>query len=395
MTSAEATSVFPFLCQTSPRLKSRNPLFPDDKETDSIDGYQTFGRRWNASLFEANKITGRFFQWLVNVNFLTPLTAEELIERKAVLLKNLGRNKSLSLFWRLQINDKNTSLVHFHFAVLNGFTDDLAVLDKVVRKACSGFADDVRIFTDSINDDSNYIPYINKTRKKHRNKIVLFSKSLPRFSKIGVLHYPWPGNWSHLPSLSPKNKGGIRERFLKSRKRQARQEWDRLQYTDISPFYRDYLCQSSGKRVHEVRQMLVENIPHWEEECEKWQQTTEAKEYLDTLRERLAQADKEIKESHRRRPQSHEPDIQISPATKATPDSLSNHHRTLHGPPSSDLTSPPLKASARVTMASDRPCRRVAVQSIPKPFRCEGGRSGIQDFWMGKHDIRLPFPRSP
>ncbi len=395
MTSAEATSVLPFLCQISPRLKSRNPLFPDDKETDSIDGYQTFGRRWNASLFEANKITGRYFQWLVNVNFLTPLTAQELIERKSVLLKNLGRNRSLSLFWRLQINDKNTSLVHFHFAVLNGFTDDLAVLDKAVRKACSGFADDVRIFTDSINDDRNYIPYINKTRKKHRNKIVLFSKSLPRFSKIGVLHYPWPGDWSHLPSLSLENKGGIRERFLKSRKRQAREDWDRLRHTDISPLYSDYLCRTSGKRVDEIRQMLVEDIPHWEEECGKWQQTAEAKEYLDALRERLDQADKEIKESHARRSQTHEPNVTNSPATRATLGSPNKRYRPPHRSPSSDLFSSPLKASERLAVASERPCRFVAIQSIPKPFRCEGGGTGIQDFWMRKHDIRLPFPRSP
>jgi hypothetical protein len=395
MTPAEATTVLPFLYQTSPRLKSRNPLFPDDKETDSIEGYQRFGRRWNASLLEANKLTGRFFQWLVNVNFLTPLSAEELIKRKTVLLKKLGDNKSLSLFWRLQINEDNKSLVHFHFAVLNGFTDEEAVLGKVVRRACSGFADDVRIYTDSIKNQSNYIPYVNKTRKKDRNKIVLFFKGPPRFSKIGVLRYPWPEQWSRLPPLSPKQKGGRRERFLKSRQLQAQQERDRLQFTDISPLYCEYLRKTLGKRRHEIRQMLARDISHWEEECEKWERTQEAKDYSDALRGRLDHADNEIKESNARRSRNHAPHIQPASATTGTPSPLGECREALHRSPSSDLSSSPLKASVRITMASKRPCRRVAVQSIPKPFRCEEEIRGIRYSWIGKHDIRLPFPRSP
>jgi hypothetical protein len=295
------TPVIPLICQTTPRLKSKYRYWPDDKETSSIEGYQRFGKKWNSTLFEANKLTGRRFQWLVNINFMNPMPIDLLIKRKTRLTKELGRNEQLALFYRLQINETNRSLFHIHFAILDGFTDSIDPLKTVFEKACKPFRDEVRIFAEDIHYQYRYIPYINKTRDEDKNRIVLWSKDLPRFGKAGVLHYPWPEQWKNLPSISKTTKGGIRRRFLKQRRVTAKNEAEEIHLRGICWEFQQHLQDSMGISRYEVRKLLVSDLAHWENQCEDWIHTPEAKKYFQATKEKMDQAQAELAAIYKRK----------------------------------------------------------------------------------------------
>ena len=299
--TALTTTVLPLICQNTPRLKSKYQYWPDDKETSSIEGYQRFGKKWNSTLFEANKLTGRRFQWLVNVNFTTPMPIDLLKQRKLRLTKELGRNKQLALFYRLQVNETNRSLCHIHFAILDEFTDSVDKLKTVFEKACKPFRDEVRIFAEDIHYQYQYIPYINKTRDKDKNKIVLWSKDLSRFTKAGVLQYPWPKEWEDLPRVSKKTKGGIKQRFLKSRTNTARNEAETIYWRGISWEFQQYLQDSLRIPRYEVRKLLVSDLDHWEQQCEEWILTPVAKKYFQARKEKLDQAQAELDAAYKRK----------------------------------------------------------------------------------------------
>ena len=292
-----ATSVLYVMHQSHPRLKSRNRSCPDDRETDSIDGYQKVGRDWTSCLLEANKITGRRFQWLVNLNFTTPMPLDLFIQRKKKLFRELQRHTHLAFFFRIQINEENRSLCHIHFALLDGFTDSADELRDIFGRACKSFRDEVRLHAEPITHEQHYIPYINKTRKKDRNKIVLWKKGLTEFDKVGVKKFPWPKEWEQLPWLSKKRKGSLRERFLKHRVRMARNEVEHLYFREIDHLFQEHLRDTTGKSRYEIRKMLVSDLDHWQAECEKWNRSPAAKPYWDAEKARVdaAQAALEAK----------------------------------------------------------------------------------------------------
>ena len=287
----------PPICQTSPFTLNVTPGYQngwrDDAETDSIPGYLCYGRQWFSVLTEANKETNRHFQWLVNINITSPLTIEDLKKKKAQLLKNLGRtaNAGLSVFWRLQINAEDRDLVHFHFVVLDGFTDDHSKLDKVFRDAAKPLGSGkFRLFIEPVRRRHSYLAYVLKIRPKDRRKIVLWSKGLPRFSKAGVIRYPWPPQWIQLPPISAKYKGGVARRFRSHRSWKARDDtyWMSLRITDKR--FLSYLGTRTGKSDYEVRQLVLQNLDFWEDQCDTWlsQQGPDHR-----LRERLDRADRE------------------------------------------------------------------------------------------------------
>ncbi len=295
------TTVLPLMHQPNPRLKSRPRSYRDDRETDSIDGYQKVGKDWASCLLEANKITGRRFQWLLNLNFTTPMPIDLLIERKQRLFRELRRHKHMALFFRIQINEENRSLCHIHFAILDGFTDSLDHLKTVFEKACKPFREEVRVHAEPIKDEQDYIPYINKTRRKDRNKIILWAKGLREFDKVGVKKFPWPQEWNDLPWLSRKNKGSLRERFLKHRRGVARNEIEQIYLRGIFWEFKQYLQDSMGKNKYEVRKLLVSDLAYWENQCEEWIHTPEAKKYFQATKEKMDQAQAGLEAIYKRK----------------------------------------------------------------------------------------------
>jgi len=376
---SNATSVLPLLCQTHPRLKSKCPYWPDDSETDSLDGYQNVGRKWNSSLFEANRITGRKFQWLVNLNFTKPIRVETLIQRKAKLMKELGREKNLALFWRLQINEENRRLCHFHFAVLDEFSDNAHHLTRVFAKAIKPFATEVRLYVKPMENQYRCIPYINKTRDQDRNKIVLFAKGLSPFTKIGVLHYPWPKEWEKLPHLSKKSKGGRRQRHQKHRKIVARKEAERIWCRGIDHTFQKYLRDHLKLSRYHLRKMLVSDLDHWENECENWYKTPEARKYLEAEAARAREAQAELDRHIEKKSQAGE------------------SHQALDPIESLPVESKPTSAvRSRIFMGPKKPLRQPFIAPrghwIPSPM---GFKSTVSSRVSWRLDLRLPLPRSP
>ena len=284
----------PPICQIDPSHLNVNRSFQkrgwtDDHETDSVPGYQRYGRNWFAVLTEANRLTDRHFQWLVNINANTAWSVDEIKKKKAQLMKNLGRPETagLSVFWRLQINNENRDLVHFHFLVLDGLTDDKETLLEVFRKAAKPLGvNSLRFHAEPVDFEHGCLAYVLKCRHQDKNKIVLWEKGLPRFTKAGLIRFPWPKDWDGLPAVSAKHKGGMARRFRKRRSRVAREEIDTVSYW-VTPEYRQHLQNLTGKSAYEIRKAVLKNRDFWETQCDSWQsqrpRDTAFLEYLDRL----------------------------------------------------------------------------------------------------------------
>jgi hypothetical protein len=265
------------ICQSTPSHLNVNGSFQkhgwhDDSETDSIPGYQKYGRDWFAVLTDANRITGHRFQWAVNINATTIWTVDEIKKKKAQLMKNLGRPETagLSMFWRLQINSENKDLVHFHFVILDGFSDDEQRILEVFKKAAKPLGiKNLRFHVEPVDLPHSYLGYVLKIRPEDRKKIVLWAKGLPRFTKAGVIRYPWPTEWDRLPAVSANQKGGMARRYRKRRNRIARQEEDALSYC-ITPEYRQHLKTLTGKSDYEIRKEVLKDREFWETQCDSW-----------------------------------------------------------------------------------------------------------------------------
>jgi hypothetical protein len=310
----------PSLCQIDPSHLNVNRSFQkrgwtDDQETDSIPGYQRYGRNWFAVLTEANRLTDRHFQWLVNINANTAWSVDEIKKKKAQLMKNLGRPETagLSVFWRLQINNENRDRVHFHFLVLDGFTDDKETLLEVFRKAAKPLGvNSLRFHAEPVNLEHGYLAYVLKCRPKDKNKIVLWEKGLPRFTKAGLIRFPWPKDWDGLPAVSANHKGGMARRFRKRRSRVAREEIDTVSYW-VTPEYRQHLQNLTGKSAYEIRQAVLQDKEFWDQQCESWY----SQRPPDTrLQERLAKIDAELKEFLRNREVKRNGGHHLSSSTK-------------------------------------------------------------------------------
>jgi hypothetical protein len=295
----------PPICQTTPSHLNVNRSFQkrgwqDDQETDSIPGYQKYGREWFAVLTEANRATGRHFQWLVNINATTTWSVDEIKKKKAQLMKNLGRPETagLSAFWRLQINNENRDLIHFHFMVLDGFSNNEQRIMEVFKKAAKPLGlKTLRFHVEEVDLQHSYLGYVLKMRPEDKDKIVLWAKELPRFTRAGVIRYPWPPDWDSLPAVSATHKGGMAKRFRKRRNRVARVEEDTLSYW-ITPQYRQHLKTLTGKSDYEIRKVVLENREFWEQQCDSWH----SQRPPDTgLKERLDQINAELLECFRKR----------------------------------------------------------------------------------------------
>lgn len=329
----------PPICQTTPSHLNVNRSFQkrgwqDDQETDSIPGYQKYGREWFAVLTEANRATGRHFQWLVNINATTIWSVDEIKKKKAQLMKNLGRPETagLSAFWRLQINNENRELVHFHFMVLDGFSNDEQRIMEVFRKAAKPLGvKTLRFHVEAVDLQHSYLAYVLKMRPEDKNKIVLWAKGLPRFTKAGVIRYPWPTDWDGLPAVSATHKGGMAKRFRKRRNRIARVEEDTLSYW-ITPQYRQHLKKITGKSDYEIRKIVLENRDFWEQQCDSWH----SQRLPDIgLKERLDRIDAELKDHFRRRhcePHEVTPQHSASSGPPAPPDTTEEPRLLIHRP---------------------------------------------------------------
>lgn len=303
----------PLLCQTDPSPLNVTQGYAkgllqgryDDHETDSIPGFQRYGRQWFSVLTEANKLSGRRFEWAVNINATVAWTPEEIRTNKAKLMKNLGRKKGkasgMSLFWRLQINSENRDLVHFHILLLDGFSDDEKHIKEVFRWASKPIGlDNLRISVEKIDKPHGYLAYVLKYRPQDRHKVVLFSKGLPRFSKAGVIGFPWPVEWESLPPVSEKEKGSMARRFRKQRARKARATKFTLEYR-VDPGFIEHMVNLTGKSVYEVQETFLENLDFWEQQSNSWvsQQKPDR-----ALKKRLDEVDAELKQLLRRRHQT-------------------------------------------------------------------------------------------
>jgi hypothetical protein len=294
----------PLLCQTDPatlnvtqgHAKGLLKGWHDDHETDSVPGFQRYGRQWFSVLTEANKLTGRRFEWSVNINATGAWTPEEIRANKAKLMKNLGRKEGrasgVSLFWRLQINTEDRDKVHFHILLLDGFSDDEKHIKEVFRWAAKPIGlDNLRISVEKIDKPHGYLAYVLKYRPQDRHKVVLFSKDLPRFSKAGVVRFPWPVEWESLPPVSEKKKGGMARRFRRERARKYRYDKEFLKYR-VEPGFIDHMSNLTGKGVSEVREIVKENLDFWQTQSECWSSHQSPDP---SLKRRLDEADAELK----------------------------------------------------------------------------------------------------
>jgi hypothetical protein len=201
---------------------------------------------------------------------------------------------------------------------------------EVFRKAAKPLGlKTLRLHVEEVDLQHSYLGYVLKMRPEDKDKIVLWAKGLPRFTRAGVIRYPWPPDWDGLPAVSATHKGGMAKRFRKRRNRVARVEEDTLSYW-ITPQYRQHLKTITGKSDYEIRKVVLENREFWEQQCDSWH----GQKPPDTgLKERLDRINAELLECFRKRNAERKRDHHHPPTTGLTTGSWTTTLQHSHSGP--------------------------------------------------------------
>lgn len=243
-----------FLCQFNPP-ESTGGFYPDDSPTESIEGFLNDGGKHRAFIIESCKLTHRTFQWLVTVNYEVVLSIDEINEEWGTFTKRTSRlaNKGLALFWVREITRTDPRRLHYHMGILEGFSNDIDEVRRVMDKCLSDFSKNhVRV---EAPDNPYAIPaYILKLEPHHRDKIILFRPKLG-LKRVG-----------HLGHFGPE---GMRKKDVLGR---AKEKKDRVKagckhvwVPDIANHISTFL----GMPFKKIRDLIGENPydPVWE----KWE----------------------------------------------------------------------------------------------------------------------------
>ncbi len=165
------------LSQSNPPY-SRGLLYPDDRATQSIEGFLRDGGRQLACIIESNLKTGREFQWFVTINHEDILSVDQINTEWKTFTNRTRRYyaQGLSFFWVREPTPSDTRRIHYHLAILNGFCDDIRTMDGILRTCLSRFS---RYHMDILPAYPRHVaPYMLKLGEKHREKILLFKPYL-------------------------------------------------------------------------------------------------------------------------------------------------------------------------------------------------------------------------
>jgi hypothetical protein len=180
------------LAQTNP-LESLRRFYADDRPTESIQGFLNNGKKQLSCIIESNRITNREFQWFVTINHEHILPPAEINQEWKTFTNRTRRyyKDGLAFFWVREPTPSDPRKIHYHLAILTGFTDDRKTLEKVLDSCLSRLSAHHRSLKSAY--PWHVAPYMLKLGESHRDKILLFRPELG-FRRFGLAgHFLPPG----------------------------------------------------------------------------------------------------------------------------------------------------------------------------------------------------------
>jgi hypothetical protein len=174
------------LCQSSP-LHSLNQFHCDDRFTESIQGFLKAGSQQQSYIIEANKMSGRHFEWFITVSMETVLSIQSIKKEWRTFTDRLRRyyGQGMSVLWVMEITPTDTRRIHYHMLVHGGFSSDESHVRKIFEKCLCKFSK-YHMQVEAVREPFHIVGYLFKQKPKHHHKILLFKPGLG-LKKFGML----------------------------------------------------------------------------------------------------------------------------------------------------------------------------------------------------------------
>jgi hypothetical protein len=169
-----------FLSQSNPPY-SRGLYYPDDRATESIEGFLRDGVKQRSCILESLRLTGRRLQWLAGISYENVLSIDQINAEWKTFTNRTRRyyDRGLCLFWIREATPSDPRRLHYHLAVSSGFCDDRETLHEVLRTCLSKFSDHhLWIDPRPVWSSSGVLTYMFKLAEGHDNEILLFKPGL-------------------------------------------------------------------------------------------------------------------------------------------------------------------------------------------------------------------------
>ena len=241
-----------FLCQST-QLETTGDFYPDERPTESIEGFLNDGWKHHAFIVEACKQTRRDFQWFVTINYEVVLSIEQIKEEWSGFSKKTSRlaDKGLALFWNREITPSDPRRLHYHLGILEGFSDDEKHVRQTIDRCVSHFSDN-HVRVEYRRNPRAVAKYMLKLEDYHRDKILLFKPGL-NLKRVG-----------HLGPFCPK--GITKDQILKqdsARKKRIKEGMSIGGNTEIARYISNFV----RRPYRQIRKMVGEDpyCPVWEQ----------------------------------------------------------------------------------------------------------------------------------
>jgi hypothetical protein len=118
-------------------------FYPDDRATESIEGFLRDGGKQRSYILESLRLSGRTFQWFAGLSHETILSPEKINLAWRTFTNRTRRyyDRNLAFFWVREPTPSDPRRLHYHLAILDDFLDNPDDLHKVLKTCLSRFPD--------------------------------------------------------------------------------------------------------------------------------------------------------------------------------------------------------------------------------------------------------------
>lgn len=166
------------LSQSNP-LHSLGLFYPDDRPTESIEGFIRDGVKQRAYILESLRLTGRTFQWFAGISHEEVLSLDRINEDWKSFTNRTRRyyDQGLAFCWVREPTPSDPRKLHYHLAVLDNFCGDKETMRGILKKCLSRFSRN-HLWIKPARPPFEVVSYMFKIEDRHCDKILLFKPGL-------------------------------------------------------------------------------------------------------------------------------------------------------------------------------------------------------------------------
>jgi hypothetical protein len=168
------------LIQSNPPY-SRGLFHPDDRATESIEGFLRDGVKQRSYILESLALTNRTIQWFAGISHEDLLSLPEIKRQWRTFTNRTRRYYSadLAFFWVREPTPSDPRRLHYHLAILDRFSDDPETVREVLGTCLSRFTGHhLWVHPEPVRSSYGVLSYMLKLGEKQREKIMLFKPGL-------------------------------------------------------------------------------------------------------------------------------------------------------------------------------------------------------------------------